>query len=79
MDALKGTLGIGHTRWATHGKPSTENSHPHMDNSNSFAVVFIFKAGGNENFPFALAGCSGMGIRNFSDAKTVIQNIVPTT
>ena len=39
MDALKGTLGIGHTRWATHGKPSTENSHPHMDNSNSFAVV----------------------------------------
>ena len=39
MDALKGTLGIGHTRWATHGKPSKENSHPHMDNSNSFAVV----------------------------------------
>lgn len=39
IDKLKGTLGIGHTRWATHGKPSSTNSHPHMDNSESFAVV----------------------------------------
>ncbi len=36
---LEGTIGIAHTRWATHGKPSDINSHPHMDNSNHIAVV----------------------------------------
>ena len=36
---LNGTIGIAHTRWATHGMPSKINSHPHTDISNSFAVV----------------------------------------
>lgn len=48
LDALKnkikghepqGTIGIGHTRWATHGGPSDVNAHPHMDCKGDFAIV----------------------------------------
>lgn len=37
--ALKGKLGIGHTRWATHGEPNDVNSHPHLSQSGKIAVV----------------------------------------
>lgn len=37
--SLKGTIGIGHTRWATHGAPSDINSHPQVSDSGKFAVV----------------------------------------
>lgn len=37
--SVSGTLGIGHTRWATHGEPSVSNAHPHFNKSKSIAVV----------------------------------------
>jgi len=36
---LKSTIGIGHTRWATHGEPSDRNAHPHMSNSGRIAMI----------------------------------------
>ena len=39
INTLKSTIGIGHTRWATHGIPSKINSHPHLNNKQTIAVV----------------------------------------
>jgi glutamine---fructose-6-phosphate transaminase (isomerizing) len=38
-ESVQGVTGLGHTRWATHGPPSDENSHPHPDQSGRIAVV----------------------------------------
>ncbi|MBE0526465.1 glutamine--fructose-6-phosphate transaminase (isomerizing) [Candidatus Thorarchaeota archaeon] len=39
LDEMPGSIGIGHTRWATHGAPSMLNSHPHFDCNDEIAVV----------------------------------------
>ena len=39
LDQMSGTIGIAHTRWATHGEPNEQNAHPHLDTSQKIAIV----------------------------------------
>jgi glutamine---fructose-6-phosphate transaminase (isomerizing) len=39
IDKMSGTIGIAHTRWATHGEPNENNAHPHLDTSKKIAIV----------------------------------------
>ena len=74
IDDLEGTIGIAHTRWATHGKPSQENAHPHIDNSKTFSVVHN---GIIENYNELRKSLSDKGYEFYSQTDTeIIPNLV---
>ncbi len=72
--AVPGTVGIGHTRWATHGAPSDLNSHPHLSDSGKIAVVHN---GIIENEAKLRAKLESRGVHFRSETDTeVVSNLV---
>ncbi|WZL90254.1 glutamine--fructose-6-phosphate transaminase (isomerizing) [Salinimicrobium sp. 3283s] len=74
LDSTSGTLGIGHTRWATHGVPNDVNSHPHLSNSGDLVIIHN---GIIENYESLKKELTKRGYKFESDTDTeVLVNLI---